>query len=102
MFFFLIFFMIIKLLVNLVNLDNLDLFFYCIYGGVLCGIGYGFVFLKNGFIGGIDIIIMLIRKKYLIFNIGSLGFFFNIIIILIGVYILGIFEVLYIFILLFI
>ncbi|OOM11276.1 YitT family protein [Clostridium saccharobutylicum] len=94
--------MITKPLVNLVNLDNLDLLLYCIYGGVLCGIGYGLVFLKNGSTGGTDIITMLIRKKYSTFNIGSLGFSLNIIIILIGAYISGIPEALYTFISLFI
>ena len=61
-------------LTNLVVLDNLDLLLYCIYGGVLCGVGYGLVFLRNGSTGGTDIITMLIRRKYSNFNIGSLGF----------------------------
>ena len=37
---------------------------YCIYGGVLSGIGYGLVFFRNGSIGGTDIITMVVRKKY--------------------------------------
>lgn len=86
---------ITKPLVNLGCLDNLDLLLYCIYGGVLCGIGYGIVFLRNGSTGGTDILTMLIRKKYSNFNIGKLGFFLNLIIILIGAVISGIPEALY-------
>lgn len=82
-------------LANLVALDNLDLLLYCIYGGVLCGVGYGLVFLRNGSTGGTDIITMLIRRKYSNFNIGGLGFSLNLIIIIIGAFISGIPEALY-------
>ena len=51
-----------------------DMLLYCIYGGILCGIGYGLVFLRNGSAGGTDIITMLIRKKYSNFNIGAVNF----------------------------
>ncbi|BCZ44139.1 membrane protein [Clostridium gelidum] len=80
---------------NLVALDNLDLLLYCIYGGVLCGVGYGLVFLRNGSTGGTDIITMLIRRKYSNFNIGGLGFSLNLIIIIIGAFTSGITEALY-------
>lgn len=86
---------ITKPLANFVNLNNLDLLLYCIYGGVLCGVGYGLVFLRNGSTGGTDIITMLIRKKYSNFNIGSLGFSLNLIIIIIGAFISGVPEALY-------
>ena len=86
---------ITKPLANLVALDNLDLLLYCIYGGVLCGVGYGLVFLRNGSTGGTDIITMLIRRKYSNFNIGGLGFSLNLIIIIIGAFISGIPEALY-------
>jgi len=86
---------ITKPLSNLVALNNLDLLLYCIYGGVLCGIGYGLVFLRNGSTGGTDIITMLIRRKYSNFNIGGLGFSLNLIIIAIGAYISGIPSALY-------
>ena len=82
-------------LANLVALDNLDLLLYCIYGGVLCGVGYGLVFLRNGSTGGTDIITMLIRRKYSNFNIGGLGFSLNLIIIIIGAFTSGIPEALY-------
>ncbi len=86
---------ITKPLTNMINIDNLDLLLYCIYGGVLCGIGYGLVFLRNGSTGGTDIITMLIRKKYSNFNIGSLGFSLNLIIIIIGAIISGLPQALY-------
>ena len=86
---------ITKPLTNMINRDNLDLLLYCIYGGVLCGIGYGLVFLRNGSTGGTDIITMLIRKKYSNFNIGSLGFSLNLIIIIIGAIISGLPQALY-------
>lgn len=86
---------ITKPLAHLESLDNLDLLLYCIYGGVLCGIGYGLVFLRHGSTGGTDIITMLIRKKYSNYNIGGLGFSLNLVIILIGASISGIPEGLY-------
>lgn len=87
--------MITKPLASAINLDGLDLLLYCIYGGVLSGIGFGLVFLRNGSTGGTDIITMLIRKKYSNFNIGSLGFSLNLIIIIIGAFIFGLPQALY-------
>lgn len=72
-----------------------DILLYCIYGGVLCGIGFGLVFLRNGSTGGTDIITMLVRKKYSNFNIGSLGFILNCVIVVIGAIIFGIPKALY-------
>lgn len=72
-----------------------DILLYCIYGGTLCGIGYGLVFLRNGSTGGTDIITILIRQKYSNFNIGSLGFSLNMIIVIIGAIIFGIPKALY-------
>ena len=86
--------MITKSLVSLINLDQ-DLLIFCIYGGVLCGIGYGLVFLRSGSTGGTDIITMLIRKKYSNFHIGSLGFSLNLTIVIIGAIIFGIPQALY-------
>ncbi|WP_040210125.1 YitT family protein, partial [Clostridium polynesiense] len=65
-----------------------DTLLYCIYGGVLCGIGYGLVFSRNASTGGTDIITMLIRKKYT-GDIGKVGFTVNFIIIIIGAVFLG-------------
>lgn len=84
---------ITKPLSSLIKLD--DVLLYCIYGGVLCGAGYGLVFLRNGSTGGTDIITMLIRKKYSNFEIGKLGFTINCLIIIAGAIIFGIPKALY-------
>ena len=72
-----------------------DILLYCIYGGVLCGIGMGLVFYRNGSTGGIDIITMVIRKKYSNFEIGKLNFGFNLIIVAIAAFIFGLPQALY-------
>ena len=72
-----------------------DMLLYCIYGGILCGIGYGLVFLRNGSAGGTDIITMLIRKKYSNFDIGQVGFAFNLIIVTVSIFIFGLPRALY-------
>ncbi|SHE47743.1 YitT family protein [Clostridium fallax] len=72
-----------------------DILLHCIYGGALCGIGYGLVFSRNGSTGGTDIITMVIRKKFSNFNIGSVGFALNLIIILIGIIFFGVSKGLY-------
>lgn len=84
-----------KPLSNLIQLN--DALLYCIYGGILYGTGLGLIFLRNGSTAGIDIIIMLIRKKYSNsnFNIGSLGFIINLLIVAVGAIIFGIPQALY-------
>lgn len=84
---------ITKPLASFVKVD--DMLLYCIYGGVLCGIGYGIVFLRNGSTGGTDIITMLIRQKYSNFEIGKLGFIINCIIVVVGAVIFGVPRALY-------
>ncbi|MEG0134035.1 MAG: YitT family protein [Clostridium sp.] len=84
---------ITKPLSSFVKVD--DILLYCIYGGVLCGIGYGIVFLRNGSTGGTDIITMLIRQKYSNFEIGKLGFILNCLIVIVGAAIFGIPKALY-------
>lgn len=86
--------MITKSFTQFIKIEN-DLLVLCIYGGVLCGVGYGIVFLRHGSTGGNDIITMLIRKKYSNFNIGGLGFSLNIIIVSIGAIIFGLPQALY-------
>ncbi|WP_297417429.1 YitT family protein [Clostridium sp.] len=85
---------ITKPLVYLINMEN-DLLIFCIYGGVLLGIGLGIVFLRHGSTGGLDIVIMLIRKKYSNFNIGALGFSLNLVIVTLGAIIFGLQQALY-------
>lgn len=84
---------ITKPLASFVKVD--DMLLYYIYGGVLCGIGYGIVFLRNGSTGGTDIITMLIRQKYSNFEIGKLGFIINCIIVIVGAIIFGVPRALY-------
>ncbi|ATD53975.1 YitT family protein [Clostridium chauvoei] len=78
---------------HLVKVD--DILLYCIYGGVICGLGYGIVFLRNGSTGGTDIVAMVLRKKYSNFEIGKLGFSINCIIVVIGAIIFGLPKALY-------
>lgn len=85
--------MITKPLSNLVKVD--DVLLYCIYGGVLSGLGYGLVFLRNGSTGGTDIIAMVLRKKYSNFEIGKLSFGLNCVIVFIGALIFGLPRALY-------
>ena len=85
--------MITKPLSSLVKVD--DVLLYCIYGGILSGIGSGLVFFRNGSIGGTDIITMVIRKKYSNLDIGKLGFAFNLVIVTIAAFIFGLPQALY-------
>lgn len=78
---------------KLVRVD--DVLLYCIYGGVLCGLGYGLVFSRNGSTGGTDIITMVLRKKYSNLDIGTLSFSLNCVIVFIGALIFGLPKALY-------
>lgn len=84
---------ITKPLSHLVKVD--DILLYCIYGGVLCGLGYGLVFSRNASTGGTDIIAMVLRKKYSNLEIGKVSFSLNCIIVLIGALIFGVPRALY-------
>ena len=85
--------MITKPLSTLVQVD--DMLLYCIYGGVLSGIGSGLILYRNGSTGGTDIITMVIRKKYSNFDIGQVGFAFNLIIVTVSIFIFGLPRALY-------
>ena len=56
---------------------------YCIYGGVLSGIGSGIVFSNEGSNGGMDIVAMYAKKKYDI-EIGIMSFIMNFLIVAVG------------------
>lgn len=56
---------------------------YCIYGGVLSGLGIGVVFSNHGSTGGIDIISVLAKRKYNM-DIGMASFAINLVIVTIG------------------
>lgn len=85
--------MITKPLSSLININ--DILLYCLYGGALCGLGYGLIFLRNGSVGGSDIIAMIIRKNNSNFNIGTIGFGINILIVILGAIIFGMPRALY-------
>ena len=85
--------MITKPLSTLVQVD--DMLLYCIYGGVLSGIGSGLIFYRNGSTGGTDIITMVIRKKYSNFDIGLVGFAFNLTIVTASIFIFVLPKALY-------
>lgn len=56
---------------------------YCIYGGVLSGIGSGIVFSNEGSNGGMDIVAMYAKKKYDI-EVGMMSFIINFLIVAVG------------------
>lgn len=72
-----------------------DILLLCIYGGVLMGIGSGIVFSNHGSTGGLDIISVIVKKKYENFNIGSISFSVNIVIVSIGAVFFGLSTALY-------
>ncbi len=78
---------------NLVKVN--DILLYCIYGGVLTGIGSGLIFYRNGSTGGIDILTMFIRKRFSSLEIGKVSFCFNLIIVTIASFIFGLPQALY-------
>ena len=59
-----------------------------ITGGLISGIGSGLIFRVNGNAGGLDIIAAII-KKYYSFNVGSVGFAINFVIMLIAALLFG-------------
>jgi len=56
---------------------------YCIYGGVLSGIGLGIVFSNEGSTGGMDIVAIYAKKKYGI-EVGTVIFTINVLIVSVG------------------
>jgi Uncharacterized conserved protein len=72
-----------------------DKILYCLYGGVINGIGYGLVFCHHGSTGGFDIVSMLIKKKYQNLDIGKIIFGINLVIVTLGALIFGLPVALY-------
>jgi len=56
---------------GIVPLTN-DLFLAAIFGGILSALGIGTVFRFKGTTGGLDIVVMLIHKKYRYLGVGSI------------------------------
>ncbi|QUH22228.1 YitT family protein (plasmid) [Alkaliphilus sp. B6464] len=65
-----------------------DLLASTIYGGLLSGIGSGIVFSNRGSTGGMDIVSVILKKKYEI-KISTLSFIINLVIVLIGGFIVN-------------
>lgn len=84
---------ITKPLSSIIKVD--DILLYCIYGGVLTGLGSGLVFYRNGSMGGTDILTMVIRKRFSNFEIGKVNFAFNLIIVSFAAFIFGFPQALY-------
>lgn len=78
---------------HMINSD--DLLLLCLYGGIIKGIGMGIILGSNGSTGGFDIIAMLIKKNHSEFNIGTISFCINLIIVLAGMLIFGLEIALY-------
>ncbi|GAA0125449.1 MULTISPECIES: YitT family protein [Clostridium] len=78
---------------NILNIT--DTLLYCLYGGVLNGIGFGLIFAHHGSTGGFDIISMLIKRKHTTLNIGKISFGINLIIVSISAFVFGLTSALY-------
>lgn len=72
-----------------------DQLLYCLYGGVINGIGGGIVFSHHGSLGGFDIISILIKRKYSNLDIGKISFGINLIIVCVGALVFGLPSALY-------
>lgn len=72
-----------------------DTLLLCLYGGIINGIGLGIVFSNHGSTGGLDIVSALIKLKREDFNIGTISFAFNLIIVCIGAVYFGLAVALY-------
>ncbi|MGL4789781.1 MAG: YitT family protein [Anaerotignaceae bacterium] len=72
-----------------------DLTLICIYGGILDGIGMGFILRASSSTGGVDLLATLIQKKIPYYSIASIMFIINAIIICIGFFAFGIEKAMY-------
>ncbi|AKN32252.1 membrane protein [Clostridium carboxidivorans P7] len=72
-----------------------DTLLYCLYGGVLNGLGIGLTFANHGSMGGINIITMLFKKKHDNYDVGKIGLIFNCLILCIAALLNGILIALY-------
>ncbi|MGH4052019.1 MAG: YitT family protein [Clostridium sp.] len=72
-----------------------DEILFSIYGGALIGSGAGLAYSNHGSEGGMNIVVMLIKKKYDFIDVGQLGFVVNCVIIFFGMILNGIITALY-------
>ncbi|WP_296733943.1 YitT family protein [Anaerovibrio sp.] len=71
-----------------------DVMLSSVFGGVLCGIGYGIVFRNNGSTGGFDIIGAIV-KKYYSFDMGAVIFSFNCMIVVVAGFLFDVTQALF-------
>ncbi|MDF2882532.1 MAG: hypothetical protein K0R54_3089 [Clostridiaceae bacterium] len=88
-----IFLIITSPLRHYINLN--DTLLLCIYGGIINGVGLGIVFSNHGSTGGLDIVSAVIKLRHEDFNIGTISFVFNLIIVGIGAVYFGLAVALY-------
>jgi len=67
-----------------------DTLLLCVYGGILTGAGHGIAYANHGSEGGMDIVVMLVKKKYDSFDVGQLGFIVNCGIVFLGMLLNGV------------
>lgn len=72
-----------------------DTLLLCVYGGILTGIGAGLAYSNHGSEGGMNIVVMLVKKKYDSIDVGQMGFIVNCIIVFIGMLLNGIIIAMY-------
>lgn len=77
------------------NLAGDDLLLAAIYGGLIQGVGIGFVFLGRGTTGGTDMTAALIQKYMRHYSISQIMQFVDAIVVIVGMYVFGIHRALY-------
>lgn len=77
------------------NLAGEDLLLAAVYGGVIQGVGIGLVFLGRGTTGGTDMMAALIQKHIPHYSISQVLQFIDGLVVVIGVYVFGIYRALY-------
>lgn len=86
--FYSIFLILTKNLQNFIHIK--DTLLFCIYGGILNGLGIGITYANHGSMGGFNIITMLFKKSHDSYDVGQISFFANLIIVVIGIILHGI------------
>lgn len=66
-----------------------EMFLAALGAGVLCGIGYGIVFLRGSSTGGVDFVMMTIRAYHPHLSLGNLSFIIDTTVIAVGSWLLG-------------
>lgn len=71
-----------------------DLFLAAVAGGVIKGLGVGLLYREGVSAGGLDIALMVLRKRYGI-EVGKISFYFNMVILMVSLGIIGLEKVMY-------